>query len=131
MSGQTSHLDRVRDDTAYAEILANWDAAFYAKFIAALRPAVTSDAPPATTGAAANRLVLDNYESPVALSKCNLLGYKPVVVAFGPERGWSAAERDLFRAHAFTFAHLGPRVLRTETAVIAAVALIRAKLGLL
>ena len=33
-----SHLDRVRDDTAYAEILANWDAAFYAKFTAALRP---------------------------------------------------------------------------------------------
>ena len=41
MSGQTSHLDRVRDDTAYAEILANWDAAFYAKFTAALRPEVT------------------------------------------------------------------------------------------
>jgi len=40
MSGQTSHLDRVRDDTAYAEILANWDAAFYAKFTAALRPEV-------------------------------------------------------------------------------------------
>ena len=101
------------------------------EILVALRPAVTADAPPATTGAAANRLVLDNYESPAALSKCNLLGYKPVVVAFGPERGWSAAERDLFRGHAFTFAHLGPRVLRTETAVIAALALIRAKLGLL
>jgi RsmE family RNA methyltransferase len=53
------------------------------------------------------------------------------VLAFGPERGWSAAERGLFRRHAFTFAHLGPRVLRTETATLAALALIRAKLGLM
>ena len=79
----------------------------------------------------ATRLVLDNYESPAALSACHLLDDKPVALALGPERGWSAAERDLFRANAFTFAHLGPRVLRTETAAITALALIRAKLGLL
>ena len=54
-----------------------------------------------------------------------------LVLDFGPERGWSAAERDAFRARHFRFAHLGPRVLRTETAVIAAVALVRAGLGLL
>lgn len=33
-----SHLHAIRDDTAYAEILANWDAAFYAKFTDHLRP---------------------------------------------------------------------------------------------
>jgi len=33
-----SHLNAVRSDDAYAEILANWDAAFYAKFTDALRP---------------------------------------------------------------------------------------------
>lgn len=38
MSGHSSHLDRVRDDTAYAGILAGWDAAFYRKFTDALRP---------------------------------------------------------------------------------------------
>ena len=27
-----SHLDKVRDDDSYADILANWDAGFYAKF---------------------------------------------------------------------------------------------------
>ena len=86
---------------------------------------------PAPANVHSNRLVLDNYESPAALSVCHVLRDKPIVLALGPERGWSAAERALFRAHAFTFAHLGPRVLRTETAVIAAVALIRAKLGLL
>lgn len=93
--------------------------------------AIAALAAPATANAPSNRLVLDNYESPAALSVCHVLRDKPVILALGPERGWSAAERALFRAHAFTFAHLGPRVLRTETAVIAAVALIRAKLGLL
>jgi 16S rRNA (uracil1498-N3)-methyltransferase len=86
---------------------------------------------PTAANAPANRLVLDNYESPSALSVCPLSIDQPVALALGPERGWSAAERDLFRARAFTFAHLGPRVLRAETAAIAAVTLIRAKLGLL
>lgn len=33
-----SHLDHVRNDAAYADILAGWDAAFYAKFTDTLRP---------------------------------------------------------------------------------------------
>ena len=73
----------------------------------------------------AKRLVLDNYESLAALSTCTLTAHQPVVLAFGPERGWSAAERDLFRAQRFTFAHLGPRVLRAETAAVAAAALLQ------
>jgi SAM-dependent methyltransferase len=43
MSAQPSHLDHVRDDVGYAEILANWDAAFYAKFTANLRPPQPGD----------------------------------------------------------------------------------------
>lgn len=78
---------------------------------------------------AATRLALDNYESPQALSAVTLA--PPVVLSFGPERGWSAAERELLRANGFAFAHLGSRVLRSETAVIAALAIVRAKLGLL
>ncbi|MEO6874938.1 MAG: RsmE family RNA methyltransferase [Opitutaceae bacterium] len=76
-----------------------------------------------------NRVALDNYESPKPLSA--LAVASPVTLAFGPERGWSASERDLLRAHHFTFAHLGPRVLRSETAVIATLAVVRSKLGLL
>ncbi len=38
MGANTSHLDRVRDDVAYSDILANWDAGFYAKFTRTLRP---------------------------------------------------------------------------------------------
>lgn len=76
-------------------------------------------------------LALDNYESPGPLSQVSLPADRPVVLALGPERGWSAAERDLFRAHQFQFVHLGPRVLRAETAALAALTLVRAKLGLL
>jgi len=75
------------------------------------------------------RLALDNYESPAPLSECNVIRYKPVALALGPERGWSAAERELLRKNSFSFVHLGPRVLRTETACVVAVALVKAKLG--
>ena len=37
-AGGVSHLDHVRNDAAYAELLASWDAKFYDKFTAALRP---------------------------------------------------------------------------------------------
>jgi 16S rRNA (uracil1498-N3)-methyltransferase len=85
----------------------------------------------ATLPAGAVRLTLDNYESPQALSEVAVEKGLPVVLALGPERGWSAAERDLLRAQQFKLVHLGPRVLRAETAALAAIALVRAKLGLM
>jgi RsmE family RNA methyltransferase len=75
------------------------------------------------------RCALDNYEAPCAFSATNL-DPTPITLALGAERGWSAAERDLLRAHRFVFAHLGERVLRTETACVAALTLAKAKLGL-
>ena len=51
-------------------------------------------------------------------------------LALGAERGWSAAERELLLQQGFLFVHLGERVLRTETACIAAITLLKAKLGL-
>jgi 16S rRNA (uracil1498-N3)-methyltransferase len=77
------------------------------------------------------RLALDNYESPAALSQVAVPAGRAVVLAFGAERGWSPSERTLLRESGFTFVHLGQRVLRTETACVAAVTLIRAKLGLI
>ncbi len=87
---------------------------------------------------AAPRIALDNYESPAPLGKCHVLcdtasgnrGSR-IALAIGSERGWSPAERDLLRAKNFTLAHLGPRVLRAETAVTASVAIIKARLGLM
>lgn len=79
---------------------------------------------------ASSRLALDNYESPRALGSLENLS-PPITLAIGPERGWSARDRDTLRAARFDFVHLGPRVLRAESACLAAVTLIRAKLGLM
>jgi RsmE family RNA methyltransferase len=76
------------------------------------------------------RLALDNYESPTALSAMQSVTHC-VTLAVGAERGWSAGERALFRENGFQFVHLGARVLRAETACVAAVTLVRARLGLM
>ena len=52
-----------------------------------------------------------------------------VVVAIGPEGGWTSFERDLFQRHGFVAASLGPRVLRTDVATIAIVAILHEGLG--
>lgn len=70
------------------------------------------------------RIALDNYEATRRLTHDTLS--RPLALAFGPERGWSAAERTLLRESGFELAHLGPRVLRTETAVAAALAIAKA-----
>lgn len=77
------------------------------------------------------RLALDNYESPGSLGQQTLPVGSQVVLALGAERGWSPAERRLLHQRGFSFVHLGERVLRSETACIAAVAVLKAKLGLL
>ena len=76
------------------------------------------------------RLALDNYESTGALSQISALT-APATLAIGSERGWSEPERALLRSNGFEFVNLGPRVLRTETACIAALSFVRAKLGLM
>jgi len=76
-----------------------------------------------------HRFALDNYEASAALATCPLNSRPPVALALGAERGWSAAERAWLRNHQFTLVHLGARVLRTETAAIAAVALLKGRLG--
>jgi RsmE family RNA methyltransferase len=75
------------------------------------------------------KLALDNYESPERLGAVDVA--LPVQLAVGPERGWSARERALLRNAGFRFVHMGERVLRVETAVVAAVSLVRSRLGLM
>jgi len=75
------------------------------------------------------RLALDNYEAAAPLAECHVIRDTSAVLVIGPERGWSSADRTLLRGAGFTLVHLGPRVLRTETAVIAAVTLLKARLG--
>ncbi|MBL9209880.1 MAG: 16S rRNA (uracil(1498)-N(3))-methyltransferase [Opitutaceae bacterium] len=85
----------------------------------------------ATLPAASARLALDHYESPSPLSGYTGAAATPHVLALGGERGWSGPDRDALRQGGFQLVHLGPRILRTETAVVAALTLLRARLGLM
>ncbi|MEL1265565.1 16S rRNA (uracil(1498)-N(3))-methyltransferase [Pseudoxanthomonas putridarboris] len=52
-----------------------------------------------------------------------------VVVAIGPEGGWSPRDRETLRLAGFTGLRLGPRILRTETAGMAAIAALQSRFG--
>ncbi|MBS0216075.1 MAG: 16S rRNA (uracil(1498)-N(3))-methyltransferase [Proteobacteria bacterium] len=54
---------------------------------------------------------------------------RDVVLAVGPEGGWSPQDRSLLEAQGFLGVRLGPRVLRTETAGLAAIAAMQALHG--
>lgn len=67
------------------------------------------------------RLALDNYEGTLSLGKHLSAKVSKVTLAFGAERGWSSGERDILGRNGWQLAHLGPQVLRLETAAVAAV----------
>jgi 16S rRNA (uracil1498-N3)-methyltransferase len=46
-----------------------------------------------------------------------------LALSIGPEGGWTPEEMSLFTIHAWTHVTLGPRILRAETAAIAAIAI--------
>jgi len=48
---------------------------------------------------------------------------QPLALAIGPEGGWTPQEMSLFATHAWTPVTLGPRILRAETAAIAALSI--------
>lgn len=52
-----------------------------------------------------------------------------IVAVVGPEGGLSDAEISLLQNHAFTAITVGPRILRTETAAIAALTLLQHRFG--
>ena len=96
-------------------------------------PEVTHSQPLAAVLAALpngiTRLALDNYEAATALTATPVSATVPTALALGPERGWTAGDRAVLRAAGFTLVHLGSRVLRTETAVIAALTLLKSARG--
>lgn len=52
-----------------------------------------------------------------------------ILLVIGPEGGWSAAEREAAQASGCPSVSLGPRILRAETAAVAAVTIIQSRLG--
>jgi len=106
--------------------LVTWGHSLAATMTARLAPAakIVSTEPP-------QLLALDNYEATVRFGACEFGTGRRVILALGPERGWGPADRAELRGHGFTLAHLGERVLRAETAVVAALAILRARAGLI
>lgn len=74
------------------------------------------------------RLLLDPQGAHV-LSSLQAPVSQRVVIAIGPEGGWSPRDRQALEAAGFQGLRLGPRVLRTETAGLAAIAALQARLG--
>ena len=75
------------------------------------------------------RVVLDHYEAAGPLGAVLPEAGASAVIALGPERGWSAGERDVFRCNGWKLAHMGAHVLRAETACVAAVSVVANQLG--
>ncbi len=78
-------------------------------------------------GTGATKLTLDPT-CDVALATVEIAS-GAVVVAIGPEGGWSPRDRDTLSAAGFTGLRLGPRILRTETAGLAAIAALQSRFG--
>ncbi|MEZ5459133.1 MAG: 16S rRNA (uracil(1498)-N(3))-methyltransferase [Steroidobacteraceae bacterium] len=79
------------------------------------------------TDAAAPALLLDP-RAQASLARA-VGGARSAALLVGPEGGWSERELAIAQAHGFTTARFGPRVLRTETAAIAALAALQAWAG--
>ena len=56
-------------------------------------------------------------------------GGRSVVIGIGPEGGWSPRDRAVLAAGGFEGLRLGPRILRTETAGLAAISALQAAFG--
>jgi 16S rRNA (uracil1498-N3)-methyltransferase len=70
----------------------------------------------------------DGGDDPLAI--LTAMPAAPLAVLIGPEGGFSGDERDLLRRQAFVTAlPLGPRILRADTAAVAALALVQAARG--
>jgi 16S rRNA (uracil1498-N3)-methyltransferase len=71
--------------------------------------------------------ILLSPRAELALSKVRI--ERAVTIAAGPEAGFNAQEEAAFLESGFVPAKLGPRVLRTETAALAALAALGALRG--
>ncbi len=77
-----------------------------------------------------NLVLLDNVVEGGRLADFSYPGGS-VMLAVGPERGWSARERQVLMDSGFRSYSLGKRVLRTETACSAGTAVLLGRMGLI
>ncbi len=86
-----------------------------------------------STSSQVSACALDVYEANLTLSQ-TLKQISPssnsnLYIYIGSERGWSAEERMLLRKNNISLCHLGPRILRTETACVTACSLALSRLS--
>lgn len=73
--------------------------------------------------------VLDPYLGTCLLGEGEEGPDLPGTIIFGSERGFSPQEQELIRESAVRRRHLGPSIMRTETAVVSALALAHRQMG--
>jgi len=73
---------------------------------------------------ASTRLVADPMSHDRIRARLSPPSSGRVLLAVGPEGGWNQFERDLLAAHGFVGVTLGTRTLRTDTALVALLALV-------
>lgn len=81
----------------------------------------------AIAGISGCRVVLSEAEDSSSLKSVLADCKPPIVLAFGPEGGWTQDEVETFDQAGWRSASLGPTILRAETAAIAAVAIVMAE----
>lgn len=74
------------------------------------------------------RLILDPVGT-LSFASLEMPGDRLVVLAVGPEGGWSPLDRQQLLAAGFLGLRMGPRILRTETAALAAIAALQSRFG--
>jgi 16S rRNA (uracil1498-N3)-methyltransferase len=97
--------------------------------IEAARPLLTYLGEPAAGGGL--KLVLEPDSAPDSEPPAQAGGATPAQaeIAVGPEGGFAADELEAFRVAGFARLGMGPRILRTETAAIAALVWLQARFG--
>jgi 16S rRNA (uracil1498-N3)-methyltransferase len=93
-----------------------------------VEPAPLGDAVRALAPGSARYLLAADARDSLAAAVLRDAG-KPVVLMIGPEGGLADAERDFAGANGFTTCAMGPRVMRTETAGLAALAVLQSVAG--
>lgn len=77
---------------------------------------------------AGSRFILDP-EAAQSIAGMLQPGESGCVLAVGPEGGWSPRDREILKQGGFAGLRLGPRILRTETAGITAIAALQSHFG--
>jgi 16S rRNA (uracil1498-N3)-methyltransferase len=103
-------------------------------YLGALAPPDASPGEAAAAGVRSLRLVMEpegehGQNSARPLDIASLGAVAAAEIAIGPEGGFAPEELEAFELSAFMRAGLGPRVLRTETAAIAAIVMLQARFG--